>query len=112
MQYFSNDFKFTAILCSEDHCPDDLVETGEVQDLTPDEIEKWLENGDLNAALLLGSVDRVFDGRYDVPIFVAHTANPDFYYASNWPPREPDDVIVEGECLSETLREATIEYYE
>jgi len=129
MQNFTKNFRFLAVLCDEADV--DLSGSGPKWELrlryratTPDDIALWLDSGETKAAILIGSVtlrrgnhfvEFQADGTplvYDNPIIVAHTGDPDWFYAANYPPQSPDDVIIEGEDLPETLRAATIEYYE
>jgi len=110
VEFFSPDFRFEAIFTGDADMPSAAPRDGQL--VSVEQIVRHMSTSDTAAVILLGSTDDVFGAmKFDEPIWVAHTANPSLFYASSFPPTEPDDVIVEGEDLLETLRAATVDYY-
>jgi len=111
MKNFTEDFQFQAIFTREEALSGGVI--AKVQFCSPWDIADHLATSEKAAVILLGSNDNYSgEQKFDPPIFVAHAGDPDHFYASVYPPTDPDDVIVSGEDLPETLRAATIEYYE
>lgn len=85
--------------------------------LMPDEVKAHLTAGELNAAIIWGVHQMIdhevgpdqFDCIYDLPVFVAHTANPTDYYIAQFPPTDPDDIWAEGlDDLDEVLQKVDL----
>ena len=109
--HFAPDFKFLGHLGDQKSLPD-LSELGPPKLISPEELQKHLMEDELNAATLLGSeCCDLGEVRYERAIYVARTANPDFFYGAYYPPEDPDDVITEGEDLPNTLCFATDDDY-
>ena len=105
-EYFSNDFKFKAILTDHDNF--NVDHRGRL--IAPAEVEAHLLRDELNIVVLVGSIDDVFgDVKYTSAKYVARGATG--YYYGDMPAEDLGDAEGGDLTAAEALRDATSEYY-